>query len=125
MFVIPTRQKTGLLFPVRPLDTPGGFPVLLAAGVSVVYGPFALDGYATVAILAVSDQPFVIVITEGVIPEGPFVQTQSFASAAVGALQVVKQRFSPSGLFGKATMTNTGTGAQTQISLLGQGVPVP
>jgi hypothetical protein len=125
MFVIPTRQKTGLLFPVRPPKTPGPFPVLLAAGASVVYGSFAVDGYATIAILAVSDQPFTIVITEGVIPAGPFVQTQSFSSTLVGSLQVVKQRFAPSGLFGKATMTNIGAAIQTQVTLLGQGIPLP
>lgn len=125
MFVIPTRQKVGLLFPVRPPGTLDPFPVLLAAGASVVYGPFEVVGYATIAILAVSDQPFTIVISESVIPGGPFVQTQSFSSASVGALQVVKQRFSPSGLFGKATVTNIGPLAQTQISLLGQGVPLP
>lgn len=125
MFTVQGRQKVGLLFPVRPPNTPDPFPILLGAGASVVYGPFELDGYATVTILASSDQPFTLVIAESVVSGGPFVQTQSFASSAVGPLQVVQQRFAPSGSFGKATMTNVGAVRQAQISILGQGIPLP
>jgi hypothetical protein len=125
MFTVQGRQKVGLLFPVRPPNAPDPFPALLAAGAAATYGPFELDGYSTVTILAVSDKPFTIAVVESVIPTGPFIQTQSFASAAVGALQVVQKRFAPSGAFGKATLTNTGAAPQTQISILGQGIPLP
>src|SRR5262245_17198886 len=118
-FVIPTRQKADLLFEsVLPL----------AGGTSFVSNVARVDGYAQIAILAVSDQPFGITVEEAcvVAPDGTgrFVQTQgTLMSTLVGGQQQVCTRIQPCGTFMRMTLGNLG-GAMTFLSFCAQGIPL-
>jgi hypothetical protein len=150
-FVIPTRQKTDVLFQsTTPLGSGGSFESPIAR----------VDGYNQVAILAVSDQPFTIVVTEapGLPPTlaqpqqalvpvpsppplpppspppaqnppplgvGGLVQTQpTITSSAVGGQQQVALRIQPFGVFMQMVLAPTGA-SQTFLSFSALGIPLP
>lgn len=114
-FVIPTRQKSDLLF---RLVTP------LGGGSSVPIDKKRVLGYDSVAILAISDQPFTISVQEAPDSNSLFVQTQNLASAVVGGRNVVCTRIPPCGAFMQLLVANPGP-AMTVFDLSGQGIPQP
>lgn len=149
-FVIPTRQKTDILF---QSSTP------IASGDSFTSRIARVDGYNQVAILAVSDQPFTITIEQATalpptlaqpqqallpIPQPPplpsptpdvagdpppigvgtFVTTQTLTSASVGGVQQVCTRIQPCGSFMRMTVAPSGAG-QTTLSFAALGIPLP
>jgi hypothetical protein len=143
-FIIETRQKTDVLFPVPPppavvpptaglfVQTPPPDPSAvpsevkpLAGNASRGFGSAAIDGYATIATLIISDQPFTATFFEAILSTGPFGLSQTFVAVASGGLFVVAQRFSPVGSFMKMTVANNSTSPEKVLSLLVQGVPCP
>lgn len=143
-FVIQTRQKNDVLFPIPPapatvappvgLATPFLVPDPSAVPVGLVplegsafrsSGPVEVAGYAAIIVLIVSDQPFTVTFFEAVLPDGPFVLSQTFAAAASGSLFVVSQKFAPVGSYMTMTLTNNSTAPETELGLLVQGVPAP
>jgi len=114
-FVIPTRQKTDLLFSTgRPLGAAKSFRSPVAE----------VAGYNAVAFLGVSDQPFTVTVFEACSPDGPFVGVATLASALVGGQNQVCSRVSPCGSFMKVTLDNGGA-AMGSLSFCSQGIPVP
>lgn len=151
-FVIPTRQKTDVLFQsTTPL--PAGVLGAFTSNIARV------AGYSQIAILAISDQPFTITVTEAIempptlaepqqalvptplppplpppsppgIPASPttgvgtFGQTQpTITSAAVGGKQQVAMRIQPFGTFMKMVLANTGA-AGTLLNFQVLGIPL-
>jgi hypothetical protein len=119
-FSVLTRQKSDLLFSSQiPLGAFGAF-------VSPVR---KVSGYALIAILAISDQPFAINIEEATAVnstgEGNFVQTQAILlSQPSGAYQKVAIRFNPVGKYMKLELGNLAAEPETFLSLVGRGVPL-
>ncbi len=133
--VVPSRQETEVLFSL-PFQ-PDGAAFLLAAGAPVVMPPqpaaippapaislgMLVAGYSAVNFFALSDQAMTLTIEEANDAEGPFAVVATFTSAAAGALQAIRQRFTPVGSFMRVTLTNTG-GAETVLSFKGVGLPM-
>lgn len=124
IFVIQTRQKAARLFPTHiselsdQLDPLGGSE-------SLAQGPVEVSGYAVIAVMAISDQPFTITFYEGVSPTGEFSVSQQFTSQVVDGRFVVTERFTRSGSFMKMVFENTSSSPETYLNLLVQGVPCP
>jgi hypothetical protein len=114
-FVIPTRQKSDVLF---RLTTP------LGAGSSVPIDARRVLGYDSIAFLAVSDQPFSISIQEACDPDSGFAQTQVLSSSVAGGQNVVCTRIEPCGALMRLLIANPGP-AMTLFDLSGQGIPQP
>lgn len=115
-FVIPTRQKTDVLFhSSTPLPIGGTFDPPVAE----------VAGYNSVAFLAVSDQPFAITVEEACSPDGPFVQTSTLTSTVVAGQNQVCARVPPCGSFMRTSLGNLGAAAMTSLSFCAQGIPVP
>lgn len=117
---VQTRQKTGVLFSSeRPID----------AGASVGFGPAEIDGYSSISILILSDQPFSINLFEAGIVGGPYELSQSFTSTSsgvgIGPGFMIAQRFIPTGSFLRMTLQNLSAARQMILSLLVQGNPAP
>lgn len=119
-FSIETRQKAEVLFQTEvPLGVGGTFE-----------GPVRqVDGYAQIAILGISDEPFTIEVFEAVnvTPDGAgrFVKTQgTLSSSVVGSQSVISTQVAPFGKFMKMLLTNTG-GAMSELSFVAQGRPLP
>jgi hypothetical protein len=114
-FTIATRQKADLLF--------GPLPNRLASGGSIILPVRDVSGYVRVNFLAISAQPFTLLVEEACLPDGTFIQAESFASVtdAVSGMQVVCEQVFPCGSFMRVTVTNTGTAAA--VSLCGSGLP--
>jgi hypothetical protein len=113
-FVIPTRQKSDLLF---RLTTPLG-------GVSSVsINAARVLGYDSIAFLVISDQPFTISVQEAC-EDMQFAQTRSLSSSVVGIQNVVCTRVAPCGTFMQLLIVNPGP-AMTVFDLSGQGIPQP
>lgn len=113
-FVIPTRQKSDLLF---RLTTP------LGAGSSIATETREVLGYDAITILAVADQPFTISVQEAC-EDQVFVQTHNISSAVVAGKSQVCVRIDPCGEFMLFLVANPGI-AMTFFDLCGQGVPQP
>jgi hypothetical protein len=126
---VQTRQKSDVLFQTQ---------VPLKAGASIGLGPAECDGFSSLSILAVSDQPFTITLFEALVPGGPFVQTQVFTSVSSSGVQsgpfplvaagpgfAIAQKFFVTGSFVKATVQNTGSVAETLLSAVVRGNPTP
>lgn len=149
-FVIPTRQKTDVLFQSSsPLGSGASFESPIAQ----------VDGYNQISILAVSDQPFTIVVTEApglppplarpqqaIVPVptppplpppspppaqnppplgvGGLVQTQAtITSSLVAGKQQVTMRIQPFGVYMQMVLAPTGAG-QTSLSFSALGIPL-
>jgi hypothetical protein len=141
IFSIQTRQKADTLFPApvppepivpgdggEPLPLSGERPRILSplpALSSVTQGPVEVDGYAVISVLAISDHPFSIILSEGILPGGPFTQTQVLVSVASGSLFVVTSRFSPVAMFLTMEVENTSPNDQKILSLVVKGIPLP
>lgn len=151
VFVIPTRQRTDVLF---QSSTP------LGAGASFTSRIARVDGYNQVSIIAVSDQPFTIVVEEAAaltptlaepeqllrpVPQEPplplpnpepeadpppigvgeFVGTQAaISSTLVAGQQQIVVRIQPVGVFMRMTIAPSGAG-QTVLSFAALGIPLP
>lgn len=119
VFAIATREKWERLFETE---------TVLGVGKSFSAGPMRVTGYAQAAILAISDQPFTVTITEATVVDqkgkGNFVQTQSLSSSSVAGLQVLAARITPFGEYMKAVLANTG-GPMASLNFLLQGIPAP
>jgi hypothetical protein len=115
-FVIATRQKADLLF--GPIEEP------LEAAASVTLDVMRVAGYGRVSFLAVSEQPFQILIEEACSPEGVFSEAATLVSAldATTGLQFVADHVFPSGTFMQVTVTNTGAVAAA-VDLCAHGLP--
>lgn len=115
-FIIPTRQKADTLFrTTEPLTSGSSF---------VPPKPALVLGYDVVAILAISDQPFGISIEEACDADGPFVQTSTLASSAVGGVHRICARVRPCGAYMTLALGNLG-GDMTELDLCAQGIPLP
>lgn len=114
-FNIATRQKADILF--GPIKTP------LAGGGIIILPVRAVAGYARVNFLALSVQPFTLLIEEANAADGEFSETETFVSVldAVSGLQKVCEMVFPCGTFMRLTVTNTGLVAG--ISLCVSGLP--
>ena len=107
-FVIQTRQKNDVLFPIPPIPAavpltvgvfiptpvpnPSAVPSSvspLAGSISQGFGPVEIDGYGAIIVLLISDQPFTVTFFESILSSGPFFLSQTFISSASGALFVV------------------------------------
>lgn len=113
--VIATRQKADELF---ESSAP------LGAGATFTSQPRRVIGYDTIAILAISDQPFAITVEEACEADGTFVQTQTIPSSLVAGVQQVCTRIRPCGAFMVLALGNLGA-AMTALDFCGQGVPLP
>lgn len=114
-FVIPTRQKSDVLF---RLTAP------LGAGSSVTTEIRRILGYDSIAILASSDQPFTISVQEAGESDAIFAQTDNLSSIVAGGRNVVCTRILPCGAFMLLIVANPGP-AMTFFDLGGQGIPQP
>ncbi len=144
-FAVQTRQKTNVLFPRVVPPTPPNAPILgvvaptidpiqsskrigpvrlLAAGETQDFGVAEINGYAAIAILVITDQPFTVRFYEGIAPEGPFLLTKEIPGAAPFGDYYAAFTFLPFGSYGKATLTNDGAVAETQLQFEVQGVPL-
>lgn len=149
-FVIPTRQRTDVLF--QSFDP-------LGAGASFTSEIARVAGYGQVSILAVSDQPFSITVTEAAelpptlaqpqqalvpvptppplppaTPPGPpapetigvgtMTQTQAtLTSTVVAGKNRIAVRITPFGTFMQMVLTNTG-GASALLNFSVLGIPL-
>jgi hypothetical protein len=113
---IATRQRAELLFRQTGLIPAGGTQALPARLVS---------GYANVAILGISDQPFQVRVEEGCSGTGPW--TQTVVSVAVFDMVAlvwrVCQRFVPCGTHARLFIDNLAATPQTLFQFCGLGIP--
>jgi hypothetical protein len=115
-FIIPTRQKADVLFHTSdPLAAGGSF---------IPARPALVLGYDTVAILAISDQPFGLSIEEACDADGPFVQTNTLTSSAAGGFQRICARIRPCGAYMTIALGNLGA-AMEELDFCAQGIPLP
>jgi hypothetical protein len=129
--VIPSRQLTEDLFPL-PATRSTSAPILLEAGGSIFIPAQPkntrlgkrVEGYSEVRFLGISDQPMSLIVEEACKSDGPFLETQTYASVAVGLLHRLCVRHSPCGKFARIQLTNTGGAKETLLSFCGVGLPV-
>lgn len=114
-FVIATRQKADPLF---------GSDVPLGAAGTFTSPVRQVVGYDSIAILAISDQPFTITVEEACEPDGQYAQTQTLSSALVGGVQQICTRIRPCGAFMILALGNTGAPMST-LDFCAYGVPLP
>lgn len=113
---IQTRQRAELLFHTdETLGAGGSFAPMDTRLVA---------GYNAVAFFAVSDQPFEIRVLEGCSKAGRFVVTETLASVAAGANQVVCERVLPCGPLMRVALANLGA-PQQSLSFCALGIPEP
>jgi hypothetical protein len=112
---IATRQDAEVLF---QRDAP------LGAAASFISPVRRVEGYFAVNLLAISDQSFSIVVEEGCLGTGPFVQTATYTSSLVLGVQRVCVQHFPCGSFMRTTLGNLGP-AQGFLSYCGLGLPEP
>jgi hypothetical protein len=116
-FVIPTRQKTDLLFGTKEPLAAGGSRDLSVAEVA---------GYNAVSFFGFSDQPFAATVEESCSPNGPFVQTATLlSSAAPGGGQEICARVLPCAAFMKVAVGNLGPSDMKALDFCGLGIPLP
>lgn len=117
---VQTRQRTER---VAETTTP-----LQAAG-SYESSTRLVAGYSVVALLALSDQPFTLMVSEASESDGEYGVTNPFTAEleAVSGLYMVCQRVRPCGTYLKTVLTNTGADmasleyAATAIPVVGGG----
>jgi hypothetical protein len=115
-FVIPTRQKVGVLFSSK---------AQIKAGQNYKPNqPSEVKGYAAILIFAVADQPFGITVTEAASADGTFVTTQTFTAVANGGSYVVLQRFAPIGAYLNVDVHVPGAVDTKTFEILVQGLPI-
>jgi hypothetical protein len=114
-FAIPTRQKSDVLF---------GISTPLGAASSITTETREVLGYAAVAILAFSDQPFSLSIQEACLGDGDFVETYNLSSSLVAGQNQICERIEPFGAFMNLVLDNPGS-PMTLLQLSGQGIPQP
>jgi hypothetical protein len=81
-----------------------------------------VDGFGLLSILAVSDASFSVTIEESNQVDGPFVQTHAFASSIVSGYSAILERFAPSAIFLKLTLSN-GVAPQGLLDFVLYGLP--
>lgn len=113
-FVIATRQKADLLF--------GPIPDRLTGGDTYVSPIRLVSGYARINFFGAADVPFTLLIEEACHADGPWAQTESFASApdALG-VQTICELVFPCGTYMRVSVANAG--ATAPISFCGYGLP--
>lgn len=115
-FVVPTRQKVGILFSSKEQ---------IKAGQDYRPNqPAEIDGYAAILIFAVADQPFTITVTEAASADGIFVTTQTFNAVVNGGSYVVLQRFAPIGAYLNVDVHVPGSVDTKTFEILVQGLPI-
>lgn len=116
--VIPTRQLTELLFSLSA-PPPGGATVQLL--------PIRLvQGFDMVTFFGTSDAPFVLSVFEACSSDGPFVKTKDILSNTPpsSAPFFVCDLVIPCGTHMRVLYSSV-FGVPTELSVCGQGVPVP
>lgn len=113
--IIPTRQLTEALF---------GTEAALPAGGSFVSDPKLVAGFFAVNLLAVSDQPFQVVVQEACSADGQFVQTAAYMSEPFAGLHRLCVQHLPCGPYMMTTLGNLGAD-QDILSFCATGLPMP
>lgn len=120
-FIIPTRQKTELLFSTStPLGVGGVFTTPVRR----------VNGYVKVEILAIADKSFGLNVEEAVSVDqhgnGHFVQTDPTVTAAlVGGQFVISTTVKPFGNFMKMVFGNLALSSMTRFNVQVLGLPLP
>lgn len=119
-FVTETRQKADLLFgPVPSSD-------LLGVGATLALPARTVSGYASVALLGVSDQAFQLRVEEANVEANPvWVETSLVASALDPStgMQFATLTAIPAGLLMRVFVDNLG-GGQGLLEVNGNGLPL-
>ncbi|HET6374290.1 MAG TPA: hypothetical protein VFG76_13355 [Candidatus Polarisedimenticolia bacterium] len=117
-FVIQTRQKDDVLLTLSSVD---GDPI--AAAGELVLKVRRVEGYSQIRFLAFGEGAFSLRIEQGPNAGGPFVQTQTLASAAgPGGEQLICTSIEPCGSFMRLTVVNGPTEQAPELKVLGHPV---